>query len=99
MAKHFACFVGVLLALCWAVTGDAQSNQFSLELGYQWVDVSGNNGVFRTQANEKQGLQLRSFSLTSLDSSTGSKAFDRLRIDAGGLGASTQGYLRLDAGL
>jgi hypothetical protein len=99
MAKHFACFVGVLLALCWAVTGNAQSNQFSLELGYQWVDVSGNNGVFRTQANEKQGLQVRSFSLTSFDSSTGSKAFDRLRIDAGGLGASAQGYLRLEAGL
>jgi len=99
MAKHFACIVGVLLALCWAVTLEAQSTQFSLELGYQWVDVSGNNGVFRTQANERQGLQLRSFSLTSFDGSTGSKAYDRLQIDAGGLGASAQGYLRLQAGL
>ena len=55
MAKHFACIVGVLLALGWAATGDAQPTQFSLELGYQWVDVSGNEGVFRTQVNEKPG--------------------------------------------
>jgi hypothetical protein len=99
MAKHFACIVGVLLALCWAVTGDAQPTQFSLELGYQWVDVSGNEGMFRTQANEKQGLLLRSFSLTSFDSSTGSKLYDRLQIDAADLGASPQGYFRLQAGL
>jgi hypothetical protein len=99
MAKRFPYVVGLVLALCWPAFGGAQPSQFSLELGYQWLDVSGNNSVFRTQLNEKQGLQLRSFSLTSFDSSTGSKAFDRLRIDAGNLGASPQGYFRLEAGL
>jgi hypothetical protein len=99
MAKRFSLIVGLVLALCWAVTASAQPSQYSLELGYQWFDVSGNKDVFRTQVNEQQGLLLRSFSLTSFDSSTGSKAFDRLRIDAGDLGASPQGYFRLEAGL
>lgn len=99
MAKRFPYVVGLVLALCWAALGGAQPSQYSLELGYQWVDVSGSKDVFRSQANERQGLQLRSFSLTSFDSSTGSKPFDRLRIDAGNLGASPQGYLRLEAGL
>ena len=99
MAKRFPYVVGLVLALCWAALGVAQPTQFSLEFGYQWVDVSGNNNVFRTQVNEQQGLQLRSFSLTSFDSSTESKAFDRLRIDAGTLGATSQGYVRVDAGL
>ncbi|MCJ7440101.1 MAG: hypothetical protein MUO25_00780, partial [Thermoanaerobaculaceae bacterium] len=99
MAKRFPYVVGLVLALCWAALGVAQPTQFSLELGYQWVDVSGNNNMFRTQVNEQQGLQLRSFSLTSFDSSTESKAFDRLRIDAGTLGATSQGYVRVDAGL
>ena len=99
MAKRFPYVVGLVLALCWVVAASAQPTQFSLELGYQWVDVSGSKDVFRTQVNEQQGLLLRSFSLTSFDSSTGSKAFDRLRIDAGDLGASPQGYFRLEAGL
>jgi hypothetical protein len=99
MAKRFPYVAGLVLALCWAALGVAQPTQFSLELGYQWVDVSGNASVFRTQVNEKQGLQLRSFSLTTFDNSTDSKAFDRLSIDAGTLGATSQGYFRVDAGL
>jgi hypothetical protein len=98
MAKRFLYLSALLLALCWAATGDAQSTQFSLELGYQWVDVSGNNGVYRTQVNEKQSFVLHAFSLTSFDSSSGSKFLDRLRIDAADLG-TTQGSFRLDAGL
>jgi len=99
MAKRFPYVVGLVVALCWAALGAAQPTQFSLELGYQWVDVSGNNNVFRTQVNEQEGVQLRSFSLTSFDNSAGSKLYDRLRIDAGTLGASPEGYLRLEAGL
>ncbi len=98
MAKRFPCLVALLLVLCWAATSDAQSSQFSLEFGYQWVNVSGNNGVYRTQVNEKQSPVLHSFSFTSSGSAGGEGLFDRLRIDAGDLG-TTQGSFRLEAGL
>jgi len=99
MAKRFAYIVGLLLIACWASTGGAQTTQFSLELGYQWTSISGNEDVFRSQVNEQPGVLLRSFSLTSFDSSSGSKLFDRMRIDAAGLGASPDGRLLVDAGL
>ncbi|HVN32656.1 MAG TPA: hypothetical protein VMT45_11785 [Thermoanaerobaculaceae bacterium] len=99
MAKRLFYVVALVLALCWAALGVAQPTQFSLELGYQWVSVSGNESIFRTQVNEKQGLQLRSFSLTTSDTSSGTKLFDRLQVDAGTLGATSQGYFRIDTGL
>jgi hypothetical protein len=98
MAKRLLYLPALLLALCWAATGAAQSTQFSLEFGYQWVDVSGNDGVYRSQVNEKQSFVLHAFSLTSFDRSSGSKLFDHLRIDASDLG-TTQGSFRLEGGL
>src|SRR5664280_438905 len=99
MAKRFAYFVGLLVVASWGATARAQSTQFSLDLGHQWTDVSGNNDVYRSQVNEGQGLLLRSFSLTTVDNSDGSKFFDHLRIDAAGIGADPQASFRLSAGL
>ncbi len=99
MAKRFAYFVGLLVVASWGATAGAQSTQFSLDLGHQWTDVSGNNDVYRSQINEGQGLLLRSFSLTTVDNSKGPKLFDRLRIDAEGIGAEPQASFRLTAGL
>ncbi len=99
MAKRFAYFVGLLVVASWGATARAQSTQFSLDLGHQWTDVSGNNDVYRSQVNEGQGLLLRSFSLTTVDNSDGSKLFDHLRIDAAGIGADPQASFRLSAGL
>jgi hypothetical protein len=99
MAKRLSYLAALLLALGWTASANAQSTQFTLELGAQWVNVSGNDGVYRTQVNEKQGVVLHSFSLTNFDTSSGSKLMDRLRIDASDLGATTQGSFRLEAGL
>ncbi len=97
MAKRFPYLLALLLVLGWAANAGAQSSQFTLEFGYQWINVSGNNGVYRTQVNEKQSAVLHSFSFTSFGSSGGG-LYDHLRIDAGDLG-TTQGSFRLEAGL
>ncbi len=99
MAKRFAYFVGLLVVASWGATARAQSTQFSLDLGHQWTNVSGNNDVYRSQINEGQGLLLRSFSMTTVDNSDGPKLFDHLRIDAAGIGADPQASFRLSAGL
>ncbi len=99
MTKRFAYFVGLLVVASWGATASAQSTQFSLDLGQQWTHITGNNGVYRSQINEGQGLLLRSFSLTTVDNSDGPKLFDHLRIDASGIGAEPQASFRLTAGL
>lgn len=91
--------VGLLVPLAlWAAPSSAQSTQFSLGLGYQWVDVSGSEDMYRSQVNERSGATLESFSLTTTDTS-GDRFFDRLHIDASSLGASPQGRFHLDIGL
>ena len=37
----------------------AQSTSFDIELGYQNVDVNGNEDMFRTQINQDSGFVLR----------------------------------------
>lgn len=77
----------------------AQSTQFSLELGYQWLDVSGNRDVYRSQVNEDDGALLQGLSLMTIDTSKGGKPFDRIRVSAAGFGGSPQGTFHVDAGL
>jgi hypothetical protein len=99
MAKRITHVVGLLLVACWAATAGAQPTQFSLDLGYQWTSISGNNDVFRSQVNEGKGLALHSLSIVSFDNSQGGKLFDRVRIDAAGIGGEPQSSFRLEAGL
>jgi hypothetical protein len=62
----------------------AQSTQFDLGLGYQWLDVTGNQDVHRTQTGEDGGFLLDGFTMLV----TGKEApYDRLRISAEGFGA------------
>ncbi len=98
MPKRSIPLLALLLALGWTATVAAQSSQFSLEFGYQWINVSGNDGVYRTQVNEKQGFVLHAFSFTSSGAEAAGGLYDRLRIEAGDLG-TTQGSFRLEAGL
>lgn len=76
----------------------AQSVQFDLGLGYQWLDVSGNEDVYRTQSGEKDGFLLDSLNLVLTDTQ-GSSGYDQLRLTAAGLGASPDSRFRLDVGL
>ncbi len=76
----------------------AQSTAFDVELGYQDVDVNGNEDMFRTQINQDSGFVLRNLSINYIDPTGESSFADRLRIDASGFGGNPAGRLRLDMG-
>jgi hypothetical protein len=77
-----------------AVSAQATTPEF--ELGYRFVDVSGNEQMYRTQINDRQGLLLRSLHWASTGPLDG--LLDDFRIDASDLGAGPAGMLRLSAG-
>jgi hypothetical protein len=68
-----------------------------VELGYRFVDVSGNEQMYRSQIDDRQGLLLRSLTLDAGTAGFGG-LFDTFRVDAGDLGAGPSGVFRLDAG-
>lgn len=91
-----------LLALplmVWAACANAQTTRFSLGLGFQWLDVSGNEDMYRSQLDERQGLVIQDFSFTSIAKPGSSAGADRVRVEASGFGGSGHGRLFLDAGL
>ena len=81
-----------------AFAADAPAVPFDIELGYRFVDVSGNEDMYRSQINEKEGFLLRAFTL-SAGGPAGAGIFDRLRVDAADLGAGPAGFFRLQGGL
>jgi len=76
----------------------AQSTAFDIELGYQNVDVNGNEDMFKTQINQDSGFVLRNLSINFIDPSGDSGFADRLRVDASGFGGNPAGRLRFDMG-
>ena len=89
----------LLLALGLAPRAGAQSTTVELEAGYQWVDVSGNEDMYRTQVNQDDGFVLGDFSLHFVDHTGGASFVDDLRIDASGFGGNPTGRFRLQMGL
>jgi hypothetical protein len=81
-----------------AFAADAPAVPFDIELGYRFVDVSGNEDMYRSQINEKEGFLLRAFTL-SAGGPAGTGIFDQLRVDAADLGAGPAGFFRLQGGL
>jgi hypothetical protein len=71
---------------------------FDVELGYRFTDISGNENMYRSQINEREGFLLRAFTL-STGGPAGTGLFDQLRVDASDLGAGPAGSFRLQAGL
>jgi len=86
------------LTLLGAVPAAAQAPIYDIEVGYQSVDVNGNEDLYRTQVNQDDGVVLRRLSFTLLDPEAG-LFFDRLRIDASGFGGDPNGRFRMDMGL
>ncbi len=66
-----------------------------IEAGYRFTSVEGNEDLYRTQIDEREGFLLRSFSIFT-PQSTG--LTDYLRIDATDLGAGPSSALRLNTG-
>jgi hypothetical protein len=91
--------VAVLASVvAWAPQAVAQSSFVDLEIGFQWVDVSGNEDMFRTQLNDDEdGLVIRDLSVLLVDSE--SPVLDRFSLHASGFGGSPAGSLRLSSSL
>ena len=74
----------------------AQALPLDLEMGYRFVDVSGNEQMYRSQINEREGFLLRSFLVTAPGPTS---FFDTFRVDASDLGAGPAGSLNVRSGL
>src|SRR6187200_1150699 len=66
------------------------------ELGYRFVDVTGNDGMYRSQINDRPGVLLRSLNWASAAPIDG--VLDFFRLDANDVGAGPAGALHLAAG-
>jgi hypothetical protein len=73
----------------------AQAVPVDVEVGYRWVDVTGNEQMYRTQVNDRQGFLVRSLLYDSRGPLGG---LDFFRIDASDVGAGPAGMLRLSGG-
>jgi hypothetical protein len=88
---------GLLPALLLSGAAVAQDVPLDVELGYRWTDVKGNEEMYRSQVNERDGFQVRSLSW-GLGDIRGTNGIDHFRIDASDLGIGPQGQFRLAAG-
>lgn len=77
----------------------AQTIPLDVEIGYRFLDLSGNRDMYRSQIDERQGLLLRSLTLTTADLGGHTGFFDHIRLDATDLGVGPAGGFRLEAGL
>ena len=77
-------------------SASAQTVPLDVELGYRFVDVSGNEQMYRSQINERDGFLLRSLLLSAPGATP---FFDSFRVDASDLGAGPAGSFRARAGL
>lgn len=75
----------------------AQMIPFKAEVGFRWFDVSGNEGMYRTQINERSGFLIRQFTMATGDFEGRSTLVDRFRVDISDLGTGPAGSLRLEA--
>lgn len=98
-SKRRLSLLGLALACLVPATGAlAQTVPLDVELGYRFVNVSGNDDMYRSQINEREGVLLHSFSLNTSGSPGTSAFFDQIHLDASDLGAGPAGAFRLDAG-
>src|ERR1043165_9066691 len=68
-----------------------------VEVGYRWLNGSGNEDMYRSQINERSGFLLRAFALQAVGEQT--SLVDHFRIDAEDLGSNSRaGVLRVGAG-
>jgi hypothetical protein len=85
--------VALALAVIVSPLAEAQSTSIDFEAGYQWVSVSGNEDMYRTQINQEEGVVLRGFSLNFVDPSSEASIADNIRIDAAGFGGNPERFL------
>ena len=91
--------IASLLLLLAAFAVQAQTVPIDLEFGYRWTDIEGDENLYRSQINERDGLFIRSLTMLTTDfDGKASTALDHFRLDITDLGTSPSGALRLEAG-
>jgi hypothetical protein len=95
--KRFVANCLSLPILAIAFAAHAQSVPFDLEVGYRWLDLDGSSQMYRTQINERGGLLIRSFTMSTSDFEGHTSLADRFRIDASDLGSGPAQSFRLEA--
>lgn len=84
-----------ILAIAFAA--NAQVVPFDLEIGYRWLDLKGDTGMYRTQINERDGLLIHNFTLATSDFEGHNSLTDRFRIDVSDLGSGPAQSVRMEA--
>ena len=97
MLKNRILLAALLPALLLPCAALAQDVPLDVELGYRWTDLSGNEEMYRSQIDERDGFQIRSLSW-GLGDIRDTNAIDHFRIDAADLGIGPQGLFRVEAG-
>lgn len=83
----------------WTPVALAQTTSVDVEVGYQTVDVDGNQDSYRTQLNQDDGVVLGDLDVAVIDSDGSIGLFDRLRVSAAGFGGNPAGHFRLTSDL
>lgn len=76
-----------------AFAASAQTIPVDLEIGYRWSNVDGNENLYRSQINERDGFMIRSLTFF-----TNGPASTDFRIDATDLGAGPVSSIRISTG-
>ena len=100
--KRLSRLLPALLLAVLVVAGGAaaQTIPIDIELGYRWTSISGNEDMYRSQINERDGFQVRNFTLATTNFGGAAKGFDLFRIDVKDLGSGgPSGSGRFEIGL
>jgi Gram-negative porin len=91
-------FLCLVAALLFPVSrAAAQTVPVEVELGYRFLNVSGNENMYRSQVNEHSGFLVHSLFLTTNDFGGRTSLFDHFQISASDLGTGPAGALRFEA--
>lgn len=91
-------FVFALAAIAPARQAAAQAPPIDVEFGYRFTDISGNEDMYRTQIDEREGFILRSLTLDTAALGGPNALFDHVSFNATDLGVGPSGGFHLDAG-
>ncbi|HEX7706912.1 MAG TPA: porin [Thermoanaerobaculia bacterium] len=97
MNAKFAILLALPLLLVAGTATGQSANPLEVEFGYQWLDVDGNEDMYRTQVNQREGLLLRSLRFSTRDFGGESDVIDHLRVTATNLGTSPSGGIHIEA--
>ena len=80
------------------VAPSAEAIPFDIEVGYRFLDFTGNRDMYRSQINEREGFLLRSFNLSTTDFGGRTGLVDNFRLDMSDVGIGPASAIRLEAG-